>query len=199
MILYPVYTSKFLLFFPMFSFDPPENIKKPKVFWCFQGDQKKILGRTDFKFDIWTGLFAKRLISIIFQIYNTTSVMHLRCSSLAFKFNKKESIASLFQWNVLIFFRGRENGQSYQVFFWKVWKTSLQFLFLNNGATKQRNIYLNFANCSLPFISSRSRRSKKKVFWNLCRKPLSELIASNFAKKGAVTVNKYSQGKSTPQ
>ena len=25
-------------------FDPPENIRKPKVFWCFQGDQKEILG-----------------------------------------------------------------------------------------------------------------------------------------------------------
>ena len=180
----------------MFSFDPPENIKKPKVFWCFQGDQKKTLGRTVFKFDIWTGLFAKKLISIIFQIYKTTSVMHLRCSSLAFKFNKKESIASLFQWNVLIFFRGRENGQSYQIFFEK---RHCSFLFLNNGATKQRNICLNFANCSRPFISSRSRRSKKKVFWNLCRRPLSELIACNFAKKGTVTVNKYSQGKSIPQ
>ena len=29
----------------MFPFDPPENIRKPKVFWCFQGDQKGTLGR----------------------------------------------------------------------------------------------------------------------------------------------------------
>ena len=29
----------------MFLFDPPENFRKPKVFWCFQGDQKKALGR----------------------------------------------------------------------------------------------------------------------------------------------------------
>ena len=29
----------------MFSFDPPENIWKAKVFWCFQGDQKETLGR----------------------------------------------------------------------------------------------------------------------------------------------------------
>ena len=29
----------------MFPFDPPENIRKPLVFWCFQGDQKGTLGR----------------------------------------------------------------------------------------------------------------------------------------------------------
>ena len=29
----------------MFPFDPPENIRKPKVFGCFQGDQKGTLGR----------------------------------------------------------------------------------------------------------------------------------------------------------
>ena len=29
----------------MFPFDPPENIRKPKVFWCFQGDQKGTFGR----------------------------------------------------------------------------------------------------------------------------------------------------------
>ena len=32
-------------FFPMFPFDPPENIRKPKVFQCFQEDQKGTLGR----------------------------------------------------------------------------------------------------------------------------------------------------------
>ena len=30
---------------PMFSFAPPENIRKLFVFWCFQGDQKGKLGR----------------------------------------------------------------------------------------------------------------------------------------------------------
>ena len=29
----------------MFPFDPPKDIKKPKVFWCFQGDQKGTLVR----------------------------------------------------------------------------------------------------------------------------------------------------------
>ena len=33
------------VFFPMFPFDPPENIRKPKAFLCFQGDQKGTLGR----------------------------------------------------------------------------------------------------------------------------------------------------------
>ena len=32
------------LYFPMFPFDPPENIRKPFVFSCFQGDQKGTLG-----------------------------------------------------------------------------------------------------------------------------------------------------------
>ena len=32
----------------MFPFDPPENIRKPKVFWCFQGDLKGTLGRKEF-------------------------------------------------------------------------------------------------------------------------------------------------------
>ena len=41
-----LFTISFLtLFFPMFPFDPPENIRKPKVFRCFQGDQKGTLGR----------------------------------------------------------------------------------------------------------------------------------------------------------
>ena len=33
-----------ILFFPVFPFDPPKNIRKPLVFWCFQWDQKGILG-----------------------------------------------------------------------------------------------------------------------------------------------------------
>ena len=31
-------------------FDPPENIRKPKVFWCFQGDQKGTLGSKGLSF-----------------------------------------------------------------------------------------------------------------------------------------------------
>ena len=31
-------------YFSMFPFDPPENIRKPLVFWCFQGGQKGTLG-----------------------------------------------------------------------------------------------------------------------------------------------------------
>ena len=33
------------LFFSMFPFDSPENIRKPLVFWCFQGNQKRTLRR----------------------------------------------------------------------------------------------------------------------------------------------------------
>ena len=30
----------------MFSFDHPEDMRKPKVFWCFQGNQKGTLGES---------------------------------------------------------------------------------------------------------------------------------------------------------
>ena len=33
----------------MFPFDPPENIRKPLVFWCFQGDQIGTLGSKGLK------------------------------------------------------------------------------------------------------------------------------------------------------
>ena len=35
------------LFVPMFPFDPLENIRKPLLFSCFQGDQKRTLGRKE--------------------------------------------------------------------------------------------------------------------------------------------------------
>ena len=31
--------------FPMFLFIPPENIRKPEVFWCFQGVKKRKIRR----------------------------------------------------------------------------------------------------------------------------------------------------------
>ena len=37
------------LSFPMFPFDPPEIIRKPKVFLYFQGDQKGKLGTKGLK------------------------------------------------------------------------------------------------------------------------------------------------------
>ena len=33
----------------MLPFDPPENIRKPKVFWYFQGDQKGDIGKKGVK------------------------------------------------------------------------------------------------------------------------------------------------------
>ena len=47
------------LFFPMFPFNSPEKIRKPKVFWCFQGDQKGTLGREGLKKDYWIFLIAE--------------------------------------------------------------------------------------------------------------------------------------------
>ena len=51
------------LFFPMLPFHPPENIRKPKVFWCFQGDQNGTLGRKGLrKLRIWSHLLKKSLM-----------------------------------------------------------------------------------------------------------------------------------------
>ena len=33
----------------MFFFDPPENIKKPKIFSCFQGHEKGTFGEKGLK------------------------------------------------------------------------------------------------------------------------------------------------------
>ena len=42
----PSFGSQILThFFPMFPYGPSENIRKPKVFIFFQGDQKGTLGR----------------------------------------------------------------------------------------------------------------------------------------------------------
>ena len=34
-------------FIPNVPFESPENIRKPFLFWCFQGDQKVTLGRNE--------------------------------------------------------------------------------------------------------------------------------------------------------
>ena len=60
----------------MFSFDPPKNIGKPKVFGCFQGDQKGALGRKGLiKFGIC--LFAVSYISLIFYYFSLLSLFVL--------------------------------------------------------------------------------------------------------------------------
>ena len=37
----------------MFPFEPPESIKKPNVFLCFQGDQKVTLGRKGLRITLY--------------------------------------------------------------------------------------------------------------------------------------------------
>ena len=60
----------------MFSFDPPKNIGKPKVFGCFQGDQKGALGRKGLiKFGIC--LFAVSYILLIFYYFSLLSLFVL--------------------------------------------------------------------------------------------------------------------------
>ena len=54
------------LFFPMFPFDPPENIRKPLVF-CFQGDQKGTLGRKGLSKQVYFPVFATSFAISIFS------------------------------------------------------------------------------------------------------------------------------------
>ena len=46
-------------FFPMFSFDPLDNIIKPKVLWCFSGGSKKNIGKKSV-----TNTSGKKLLKI---------------------------------------------------------------------------------------------------------------------------------------
>ena len=46
----------------MFPFDPPENIRKPKVFLCFQGDQKETLGRKGLSENLCGKIYLKLAI-----------------------------------------------------------------------------------------------------------------------------------------
>ena len=54
-------------FFPIFLFDSPQNIRKPKVFWCFEGNQKGSLRRK--------GLMIKNLskLWILFNFNNNNT------------------------------------------------------------------------------------------------------------------------------
>ena len=60
------------LSFPMFPFDHPENIRKPKIFWCFQGDQKGTLGRKGLK-------FRKMLHNMVAALFNKLSWDSVAC------------------------------------------------------------------------------------------------------------------------
>ena len=51
----------------MFPFDPRENIRKAKVFLCFQGDQKETLGRKGLNKSA-SFVIRKKLCGILFFI-----------------------------------------------------------------------------------------------------------------------------------
>ena len=57
----------FNTFLPNVPFDPPENIGKPKVFWRFQGDQKRNLQRK------WLNLLSAFLSNFYFSANDSPS------------------------------------------------------------------------------------------------------------------------------
>ena len=64
------------LFFPIFPFDPPENIKKPKFFQCFWGDQTGTLGKKK--------LISRRSISNILLDLNSRVTRNFAKSNLEY-------------------------------------------------------------------------------------------------------------------
>ena len=56
------------LFYTMISFDSPENIRKPLVFWCFQGDHKVIMGKKGLKLKYWSAVFSGTRYSRMDQV-----------------------------------------------------------------------------------------------------------------------------------
>ena len=87
------------LFFPMFPFDPPENIRKPKVFWCFQGDQKRTLGR-------------KRLVFSFPSFFRLCFFTLLKCETL--DISGYSNYAKVF---IVRFISKRTKSNSYSIFF----------------------------------------------------------------------------------
>ena len=63
------------LFFPMFHFDPPENIRKPLVFRGFQGDEKGTLGRKRLSFIFL--LFFTAFFYTLALVWNVDLFCHL--------------------------------------------------------------------------------------------------------------------------
>ena len=64
---------KLTLFFPMFPFDSPENIRKPKVYCCFQGDKNGTLGRK---------VLNKLIISNHIIIHKYFKHVYLKCDNV---------------------------------------------------------------------------------------------------------------------
>ena len=57
--------SPLTLFFPKFPFVPPKNIKKPLIYWYFQGDQQGTLGIKSLTETFW----KKKLQTLCMQLY----------------------------------------------------------------------------------------------------------------------------------
>ena len=62
----------------MFPFDPPEYIRKLKVFWCFQGDQKGTLGSKGLKRIPTTGPFLGDLQIFFWPLVDTCEQLKLK-------------------------------------------------------------------------------------------------------------------------
>ena len=68
--------SLLILFFLIFPFDPPENIRKQKIFWCFWRDQKGTLVRKRVKDGISYPMALKQK-NVLISLRNRTIVNNL--------------------------------------------------------------------------------------------------------------------------
>ena len=82
----------------MFPFDPPENIRKPLVFWCFQGDQKETLERKGLIHSLCWIMSAHYVSSQTFtpNKFQTFHIVGSHASSKLFDQKKKKKLWLLF-------------------------------------------------------------------------------------------------------
>ena len=77
----------------MFPFDPPETIRKPLVFWCFEGDQKGTLGRKGLnemmEGEVWKNPYIEEINAFL-------SHKTLKLQEISYNFLKIYSITILY-------------------------------------------------------------------------------------------------------
>ena len=86
----------------MFPFDPPENMRKPNVFWCFQCDQKVILGSKGLMMKFLRKLVSSPVIIKKFWVSNWANQSTILLQNLnvkIFSCNFSASSYNLREWN----------------------------------------------------------------------------------------------------
>ena len=100
----------------MFPFDSPENIRKPSIFWCFQGDQKGTLGRkgsSSYAFGNTLSCFGK-------TVNEVNKMLKSDCNLVISWFHKNRVLLNPGKYNVMCAVSKFENAEF--SFDGEVWK-----------------------------------------------------------------------------